>query len=210
MRYFFDTEFHEYVHRGTPTIELISIGIVAEDGRELYDISRHFGWADAYANKWLRQNVLKPIYEEMTGDVDNERWQKDGGVWDLLNLFGNAVDKKGCTNEQIRDDIIAFVGDDPKPQFYAYYADYDWVAFCWLFGRMIDLPKGFPMYCRDLKQMIDEFVDKDNLFIPPSGLLTLDDLKQHPDYPKQANEHNALDDARWNRDLYDFLRNLQK
>lgn len=25
-----------------------------------------------------------------------------------------------------------------------YYADYDWVAFCQLFDRMIDLPKDFP------------------------------------------------------------------
>jgi hypothetical protein len=26
-----------------------------------------------------------------------------------------------------------------------------------------------------------------------------------PDYPTQENEHNALDDARWNRALFDFL-----
>jgi len=24
-------------------------------------------------------------------------------------------------------------------------------------------------------------------------------------YPKQENEHNALDDARWNKALYEFL-----
>ena len=46
--------------------------------------------------------------------------------------------------------------DETEISFYAYYADYDWVVFCWVFGKMIDLPEGFPMYCRDLKQMIDE------------------------------------------------------
>ena len=31
MKYFFDTEFHEYESLRRPTIALISIGIVAED-----------------------------------------------------------------------------------------------------------------------------------------------------------------------------------
>jgi hypothetical protein len=36
------------------------------------------------------------------------------------------------------------------------YADYDWVVLCQLFGAMVDLPKGWPMYCRDIKQWADE------------------------------------------------------
>lgn len=35
MRYFFDTEFYE----DGKTIDLVSIGIVAEDGRELYAVN---------------------------------------------------------------------------------------------------------------------------------------------------------------------------
>ena len=27
-------------------------------------------------------------------------------------------------------------------------------------------------------------------------------------YPKQTNEHNALADARWNKELYKFLQTL--
>ncbi len=50
--------------------------------------------------------------------------------------------------------LLAFFGKEPE--IYGYYADYDWVLLCSLFGRMIDLPKGFPMYCIDLKQIIDE------------------------------------------------------
>lgn len=38
MRYFYDTEFIEDGH----TIELISIGVVAEDGREYYAVSTEF------------------------------------------------------------------------------------------------------------------------------------------------------------------------
>lgn len=38
MRYFYDTEFIEDGH----TIDLISIGVVAEDGRSYYAISKAF------------------------------------------------------------------------------------------------------------------------------------------------------------------------
>jgi hypothetical protein len=54
---------------------------------------------------------------------------------------------------QIAQALIAFMGE--KPEIWAYYADYDWVALCQLFGTMMDLPKGWPMYCRDVKQLCD-------------------------------------------------------
>ena len=79
-----------------------------------------------------------------------------------------------------------FVIVDPKPELWAYYADYDWVVLCQLFGTMMDLPKGWPMFCRDLKHLS---VDVGS--------------PKHPADPE--GEHNALVDARWNRDLYAFL-----
>jgi hypothetical protein len=81
--------------------------------------------------------------------------------------------------------IRQFVGED-KPQFWGYYADYDWVVFCQTFGAMIDLPKGWPMYCRDIKQLCDDL--------------------GNPELPKQGKgEHNALADARWNKVAHEFL-----
>jgi len=32
--------------------------------------------------------------------------------------------------------------------------------------------------------------------------------EEHPDYPKQENEHNAIEDARWNKELHKFLLKL--
>jgi len=140
------------------TIDLISIGIVSENRREFYAVS-----TEARLHRcepWLREHVLPqlPPYS----------------------------DPSWMTRAQIKEGIMRFIGDDRMPQFYAYYADYDWVAFCHLFGKMIDLPHFFPKFCMDLKQ-ISEMVGS-------------------PTHPKQAKgEHNALDDARWNRDLHDFL-----
>lgn len=52
MRYWFDTEFHDDGRH----IALISIGVVAEDGREYYAVSADYD--PAHATDWLRHNVL--------------------------------------------------------------------------------------------------------------------------------------------------------
>jgi hypothetical protein len=96
-------------------------------------------------------------------------------------------------------------------EFYGYYADYDWVLLCSLFGRMIDLPKGFPMYCIDLKQMLDDvaiekIMEVENKYAGEIRFETsLRMVKNNPEYPKQKDEHNALADAKWNYELYKFL-----
>jgi len=84
------------------------------------------------------------------------------------------------------------------PEFYAYYADYDWVVFAQLFGTMMNLPDGFPMYIKYMKG-----VNNDITFD-----LALEKLQDLSNYPKQDNEHNALDDAKWNKKLYEFLNKL--
>ena len=78
---------------------------------------------------------------------------------------------------------------------------------------MIDLPEGFPMYCRDLKQTLDEKWEylngnKVNPIYKDYRGTCYQSVRDLPNYPKQLNEHNALDDARWNFELYKFLQEL--
>lgn len=160
MKYYFDTEFIE----DGKTIDLISIGIVAEDGREYYAISAEFD--ETKANNWVKTNVLSHLPPRPTRPYDE--------VWKM--------------KKQIREEILDFVGQD-QPEFWAYYADYDWVVLCQLFGTMMDLPKGWPMYCRDLKQWCD--------------------FLGNPKLPKQKEaEHHALNDAKWIKKCWDFLNML--
>lgn len=151
-RYFFDTEFME----DGKTIELLSIGIVSDDGREFYAVNSE---ADhSKASEWVQQNVLPHLGTE-----------------------------KRMTRAQIRDAVVAFLKAGRKPELWAYYASYDWVVFCQLFGRMSDIPDFLPWFCMDLKQLA---VDLGN-----------------PPYPLQSGtEHNALDDARTNLALFEMLR----
>lgn len=274
MKYYFDTEFHEYEkHSGifnktkTPTIDLISIGIVSEDEREYYAVYKDFDVKAAWKNEWLRENVLSLIFVEL--------WLIERGLDPKLITAKSVIEtvkkkmtkkfmkklllKYGKSRVEIAEEIKRFVSIksgysnfshrassrvilwvernefvekeiqrlgiteifEGDPEFYAYYADYDWVVFCWLFGRMIDLPKGFPKYCIDLKQVMDEKANKfsrSDFFtafdFKNLGLsdLTLSEkvehLKLHTNYPTQQNEHNALSDAKWNKELGEFLNNL--
>lgn len=221
MKYFIDTEFIEGFHKPLfgkkrHFIDLISIGIVAEDGREYYAISNEYKYKDA--DEWVQKNVIIPMYIDVVHGDDRNRF-----------TAANFQKFYGKSNKQIATEIMLFVwadawnewmggsdeffergkkhGWNTEPiEFYGYYADYDWVLLCSLFGRMIDLPEGFPMYCRDLKQMFDEAVFK--YCLQEQHLIEAAEkkLKLLPNYPKQTNEHNALADAKWNYELYKFLK----
>jgi len=93
--------------------------------------------------------------------------------------------------EQACESINKWVGDDPE--FWAYYADYDWVVLCQLFGGMLKLPKRFPKLCLDLQQWWIQLGR-------PEGVKP----------PAHFGEHHALADARWNRDLHAALAEYAK
>jgi hypothetical protein len=176
LKYFLDTEFIEE----PGYLELISIGIVSEDNRKFYMVNRDFNLKKVWKREWLRENVLLPIYiDKIHGDMRNNISFSRSGMKHVLNMYGEKP-------FYIAEEIEHFCISSSKPEFYGYYADYDWVLFCWLFGKMIDLPKGFPMFCMDIKQMMVE--------------------KGNPKKPKQkGSEHNALDDAIYHKELYDWI-----
>ena len=139
----------------------ISLAILTEDGRELY-IEFDFDWGRARSSDFVNEHVLPYIGKQPPISRDNA--QKA---------------------------ILDFIGADPSPVFWAYYADYDWVLLCQLFGRMVELPKHFPKYCMDLQQWwIQVGQPKD----------------AKPEKPRE--EHNALADAYWNRAFYWNLKRV--
>ena len=169
MRFFIDTEFIESGPRHP--IQLISIGIVSEDGREFYAVSDEFD--PNTASDWVEVNVLPYI--------GKERCSYGSIAQKILAFVWPPGTDPAQMSPNLRDKAMA------KPEFWGYYADYDWVVLCQIFGTMMDLPKGFPMYCRDIKQLCD---DKGNPQLPAQG----------------KGEHNALSDARWNKLAWQFLQ----
>ena len=272
MKYFLDTEFLEgaqkkWFEQTKPTIDLISIGIVSDDSREYYAISKDFNLKEAWnrydikkewysideSNQstrdikvyWLRDNVLLPIHYELAKrgldfDYTFTEWKdiitaREHGIYAdrHYKTLKKLIKEYGKSNKQIAEEVYNFCSNDYhkgnnldydqriqyslydkfKPQFYGYYSEYDWVVFCWLFGKMIDLPKSFPMYCIDLKQTLDEkawktYCNNGTLDSEKDINKRIEFLKTKSNYPKQTNEHNALADAKWNFELYKFLNKL--
>lgn len=131
VQYFYDTEFIE----NGRTIDLVSIGVVAEDGREFYAVSKEFD-ANA-AGPWVRRNVL-PLLPP-----------KSDAAW--------------MSRAQIRDRLYEFLlpGQRPGrplprsewPELWAWLGAYDHVALAQLWGDMTKLPREIPHFTRELRQL---------------------------------------------------------
>lgn len=124
MRYFYDTEFHE----DGETIDLISIGIVADDGREYYAANRDADWSRINRHQWLTENVLSQLPEP-----HHQAWK---------------------SKTEIRDEVKTFLLASSPPDLWAWFSAYDHVVLAQLFGTMLDFPPGIPMFTNDLRSVV--------------------------------------------------------
>jgi len=125
VRYFYDCEFIE----DGVTIDLVSIGVVGEDGREFYAVSTEF---DAgRAGRWVRANVLPKL-----PSPSDPAWR---------------------SRARLREDLLAFLtAGAGEVELWAWVAAYDHVALCQLWGSMTALPRALPRFTRELRQRWDD------------------------------------------------------
>lgn len=133
MRYFYDTEFIE----DGRTIDLISIGVVAEDGREFYAVSTEFD--PERAGTWVRTNVLPKLPAP-----SSQLWRSRRQIRaELERFFGLDGSGAGGTAGPI--------------ELWAWVAAYDHVALCQLWGPMPQLPAAMPRFTRELRQLWEDW-----------------------------------------------------
>jgi hypothetical protein len=129
-RYFYDCEFIE----DGRVIDLVSIGVVDEHGREFYAVSTEFD--DRNALPWVRRNVLDQL--------------------------PSPADPAWRSRARIRDELFDFLMEplrgrgDETMELWAWYAAYDHVALAQLWGQMPALPRAIPRFTKDLRQMWDD------------------------------------------------------
>jgi hypothetical protein len=122
MKYWLDTEFIEDPRF---PIELISIGIVAEDGREYY--------AEVDLDDETRDRVL------------SHDWLM-ANVWPHLDM----TDLK--SKDTIANEVWSFCTGQ-KPEFWGFCSAYDWVVLNQLYGTMVAHPPKWAFYCNDIAQL---------------------------------------------------------
>lgn len=191
-RYFYDTEFLDNGH----TIDLISIGIVAEDGRGYYAVNTEANIDAAKTNPWIVANVLPHLPMNNRGCLD--RVAADGRHPTLIELEQVDLDRTRAETKtkdriaaEVREFLTADLPDDGDTwcELWADYGAYDHVALAQLWGPMIALPPGIPMFTHDIQQ-----------YAAHLGI-------HHNNLPDNTgnNEHNALADADNTRARWQYL-----
>jgi hypothetical protein len=180
VRFWYDTEFLE----DGKTIELISIGIVAEDGREYYAVNKDAPWKRIKKQPWLMENVVPSLPH---GHGDRRLHMPKSWLVDFADPLVKPKD-------HIASAVVSFINPHPLAQIelWADYGAYDHVVLCQLWGTMIDLPEGMPMFTHDIQQEARR----------------LSVTKMLPE--QDSGYHNALADARHCRDRWRYLDEVRR
>lgn len=169
MNMFIDTEFTCLPWEGSS--ELISIGVVLEDGSEYYGCSSEFDCEGT--SEFVKNNVLKHLPENQSRkslqsigkDIDEFIGHKEiGSVWAVFPTF-----------QQIEN---LCRGSKPASDIHREFADWDFQ----LLQRLSVASEKMPSFCNDLSLIIGKH---------ESSVL-----------PTNKNAHNALEDARWNFEVW--------
>ncbi len=103
--------------------------------------------------------------------------------WVWKNVMPH-LESNGSTDEDMRISFREFCGT--RPEFWAYYATYDAMLLFKLYGGFM----GFPW-----NQVVHDI----------STLAMLKGVYQHEFPPQQSVAHHALNDAIWNKEVYDYI-----
>lgn len=120
MKYFYDTEF---IDNGR-TIDLISIAIVADDGREYYSHVDGYDRAAAEQHPFLSTEVLPHL-----------------------------ADIPPTPRDQVAREIAAFLDPETRPELWGYFPAYDHVCLSQLWGMMLDPPPHIPQRTNCIAQL---------------------------------------------------------
>ena len=136
MNLFFVTEFTG-LHAGTT---LVSIGIVAENGKKFY--AEFSDYDESQCDDWIKENVLK--HTILGGnDILAKRLGEDS---ETTVVLGSKTDIQYELGEWLKQfDSVQFVSD---------VCHYDMVLLIDIFGGAFDLPKNVSAVCHDINQDI--------------------------------------------------------
>lgn len=181
MKVFYDFEFIE----DGVTIDPISVGLVDDKGRTYYAVNFDADWERIRKHDWLMENVWPhlPLRGRKTGGLTVN--QNDPGVLDRTSVL---LKPRWVIANEVREFLLS---PGERVELWADCGAYDHVALmqlCW--GPMIRKPKAMPFYTNDLMQEAEALGVRE---------------EQFPARRPELVPHHALDDAKADQDLYEFL-----
>jgi len=121
MKIFFDMEFTG-LHKDTT---LISIGCVAENGREFYAELTDFD--EDQCDDWIKENVIANLLMHSNYEIEKNTVTDDGILGD-----------KDFVKDKLTEWLESF---DEQVEMWSDVYAYDWVLFCDIWGHAFDVPK---------------------------------------------------------------------
>lgn len=175
MKVFFDTEFTG-LHQNT---SLISIGLIAEDGRtfyaELIDYDQH------QVDEWLQKNVINNLIVH----PDRKHY--------YLVTDNDAIYKDNSAT--IKDRLEDWLSQFEEVEMWSDCLSYDWVLFNQLFGHAFNIPKNVYYIPFDICTLMKiKGVDPDINREEFAGI--------------EGDKHNALHDAKVIKACYEKLMSM--
>jgi hypothetical protein len=141
VKIFYDCEIVER-GRGVP-MELVSLGIVREDGAEMYVINAEC-LPSVMRNPWLSTTAV-PHLPIRSDDTFIFEWDKNHPQHqNVLNM------------DLLTPEVLKFITDVDKPDLWAYYSAYKHVVLSQLFGSMAERPARMPMFTHELQQLVED------------------------------------------------------
>ncbi|MFD9443358.1 hypothetical protein [Streptomyces sp. NPDC060001] len=169
--------------RGDPHLSgLYSIALTDDHGVDYYACNRDGRGFQLSTEEWMLENVVPylpmMVYRDLQGRPSTVHWDEQHPDYHLVKPAS-----------QIRDEIAAYFEntDADETHLYAYYGGQDIFRLHSFWGHDWTLmPDAVPTWFYDLKGLA---VQRGNPRLPEQG----------------AGAHNALEDARWNREAHRFL-----
>lgn len=160
---FFDTEFTG-LHQKTT---LISIGIVADNGKTFY--AELTDYDQSQLDDWLRKNVIANLY------LEDDTY---------CNLTDMNVVFKGNSSDLRRNLLKWFSGNFDSVQMWSDCLAYDWVLFCQIFTHAFNIPNQIYYIPFDICPLLLEKTGNANI-----------NREEYSEFKGNVKKHNALYDA---------------
>lgn len=182
MKIFFDTEFTG-LHKDTT---LISMGLVSEDGKELY--LEFTDYDKTQCDEWINEHVLKNTIME--------------GNSSIIDIVLDETNYCKGTKDELKQVLVEWLQQFDTVELISDVCHYDMVLFIDIFGTAFDLPDNICLVCYDINTDIAKEYD---ISMQEAFDKSRENILDELDRVVKGSKHNSLYDAKVIKEIYGAL-----